>query len=376
MATSTDSSRPSCAARRPMTTSAQSDGSELGLDNCSCGRKTVDRCIGVSVGRLVHWSTSLRRRLRIGRCFYPLENLRRYNLVVAAGCSIVAAMGLVAVTAADDSTEDENSWSVAVDPALIVNQHVDPQFGMKACGPAAVMNALRFSKGREAEIFSQLVGAKDAVRLRFLIDRWFAGRDSLVAIKTKRYGPHGCFTQDLLAGFNEMLGEHQQEPVVGQFLDRAWSEKDGEKVLEPAADYVRRVHELLADSLRDGLPPVISLRSFVARRHDGPASLFRWEMARAHYVVVTSVPKKLADHDLGFRFEYVDSNGAKTGSAWVYTEKHLSFRAFRGSNGIGEWLDGKPFLLVNAPSIYSLQPKNAEWSDRTIVTLDYAIYRD
>ena len=326
MATSTDSSRQSCAVRRPMTTS------------------------------------------RSGRSRYA-----RYSIAAAIG---IAAVFAGRATGTDDADADGSSWSVPVDPALIVNQHIDPQFGMKACGPAAVMNAVRFSKGKEVEIFSQLVGARDTMRLRFLIDRWFAGRDSLVAIGTKRYGPHGCYSPDLLAGFNEMLREHRQQPVAGKFLDRAWSEREGEQVAESDADYVRRVHELLADSLRDGLPPVISLRSYVARKHQGPSSDIRWGPARAHFVVVTSVPKKLAAHDLGFRFEYVDPNGGKTGSAWVFAEQHLSFRAFRGSNGAGDWLNGKPFLLVVAPSIVSLQPKKAEWSDRTIVTLDYAVYRD
>jgi hypothetical protein len=288
--------------------------------------------------------------------------------------------GIVPLTlmssAAGEAEEAEDSWSVPVDRALIIDQHLDPQFGMKACGPTAVMNALRFSTGKESEIFSQLVGARDAMRLRFLIDRWFGGRDSLVANGTRRYGPHGCFAPDLLAGFNEMLQEHQQQPVTGHFLDRVWREENGERIPESNAEFVRRVHELLAESLRDGLPPVISLRSFVARKHDGPASTIRWGPARAHYVVVTSVPKKLAAHDFGFRFEYIDPNGGKTGSAWVFAEQHLSFRAFRGSNGVGEWLDGTPFLLVNAPSIYSVQPKKAEWSERTIVTLDYAVYHD
>ena len=328
MATSTDSSRQSCAVRRPMTTS-RSD----------CTRNAV--------------------------------------LSIAAAVVFAAASSFAVPAAAeDDADADENSWSVPVDSALIVNQHIDPQFGMKACGPTALMNALRFSKGNESEILSKLVGARDTVRLRYLIDRWFGGRDSLVANGTKRYGPHGCFAPDLLAGFNEMLREHEQEPVAGQFLDRVWSGKEGEKVAESNGEFVRRVHELLVDSLRDGLPPVIGLRSFVARKHDGPASDIRWGPARAHYVVVTSVPKKLAAHDLGFRFEYIDPNGGKIGSAWVFAEQHLSFRAFRGSNGVGEWLDGTPFLLVNAPSIFSLQPKKAEWSDRTIVTLDYAVYRD
>lgn len=299
--------------------------------------------------------------------------------MAAVGGALVALSGLTPELAAADEVVakvEAASWSVPVDRALIVNQHVDPRFGMKACGPTAVINALRFSEGRESEIFSQLVGARDAMRLRFLIDRWFAGRDSLVAVDSKRFGPHGCFAEDLLAGFNELLREHQQQPVAGQFLDRGWSEENGEKILEPAADYVRRVHGLLADSLRDGLPPVVSLKSFVARRRNGPDDDIHWEPASGHYVVVTSVPKRLADHDLGFRFEYIDPNSGNTGSAWVFAEKHLSFRAFRGSNGIGEWLDGKPFLLVIAPMIYSLQPKTAEWSDRTIVALDYAIFRD
>ena len=257
---------------------------------------------------------------------------------------------------------------VPVDSLLIVDQNADREYKARACGPTAILNSLRFATGAEREIFPTLVGSDDATRLRFLIDRWFAGRASTVADGVKRLDSHGCFVEDLAAGFNDLLSENNQPAATSGFLDRRADEKSDRQ-------FLRRVHGNLADSLRRGLPPVISLRSFVARKHYGESDTSRWGIARHHFVVVTSVPEKLAENDLGFRFEYIDPYGGKSGSAFAYAEQHLTYRAFKGSNDRGEWLRGTPFLLVVAPGIESLQPKNADWPDRVIITLNHAIYR-
>jgi len=257
---------------------------------------------------------------------------------------------------------------VPIDRLLIIDQNVDPEYKARACGPTAILNSLRFATGDERDIFPGLVGSDDATRLRYLIDRWFTGRASVVADGVKRFGAHGCYVEDLAAGFNELLREYKQPVAKSGFLDRRPEEGSDRNFLE-------RIHGQLADSLRSGLPPVVSLRSFVARKHYGESDTSRWGIARHHFVVITGVPEKLAENDLGFRFEYIDPNGGETGSAYTYAEQHLAYRAFKGSNGIGEWLRGTPFLLVIAPGIKSLQPLNADWPDRVIITLNHAIYR-
>jgi len=257
---------------------------------------------------------------------------------------------------------------VPVDPLQIIDQNVDRVYKTRACGPTAVLNALRFATGREQGIYSTLIGGDDATRLRYLIDRWYAGRSSSVVAGVKRFDTHGCYVEDLAAGFNELLAENKLPDAKSVFLDRRPPEKSDR-------EFLKRIHGSFANSLRNGLPPIVSLRSFVARKHYGESDTSRWGIARHHFVVVTSVPEKLAENDLGFRFEYIDPFGGSTGSAFAYAEQHMTFRAFKGSNGIGEWLRGTPFLLVVAPGIESLQPLNADWPDRVIITLNHAIYR-
>lgn len=279
-----------------------------------------------------------------------------------------ATVALSAPMMKSSAQEQELQQKVTVDSLLIVDQLADPGYGEKACGPTAIINSLRFSKGQEAAVFDTLVGSDDATRLRYLIDRWFAGRASAVVDGARRFGKHGCHVDDLAAGYNELLAEKMLPKMNATFLDRRDAGESDDQ-------FVRRIHRSLADSLRSGVPPVVSLRSFLARKHYGEADETRWGIARHHYVVVTSVPDKLDENDLGFRFEYIDPNGGKTGSAFVYAEQHLTYRAFKGSNGVGEWLRGTPFLLVVAPGIESLQPLTADWPDRVIITLNYGIYR-
>ena len=60
-------------------------------------------------------------------------------------------------------------------------------------------------------------------------------------------------------------------------------------------------------------------------------------------------------------------------SAYVYAENRLEFWALQGNPGTGEWLDGRPFLLVQAPGVLSRRPKEAEWTARIIVVANFLV---
>ncbi len=100
-----------------------------------------------------------------------------------------------------------------------------------------------------------------------------------------------------------------------------------------------------------------------------------WKAANNHYVVVTRVPRVLREQDMGFTFDAIDSNGGRLVSGYIFGEKHLPFRAEKGTSSSAwvEWLSGMPFLLVKAPGVVSLQPRSAKWNDRVIVTLSEVI---
>lgn len=159
------------------------------------------------------------------------------------------------------------------------------------------------------------------------------------------------------------------QPVSRLELDRREAESD--------RDFLERVHDGLRRSLSEGVPPIIQLRSYTAAREKEGDTWVKWEASKNHFVVVTRVPTKLREQDAGFAFDAIDPNRGVLVSGYVYAERHLPFRASKVNSATGEeqWLSGRPFLLVKAPGVVSLQPKKATWEDRVIVTMSEAIGR-
>jgi hypothetical protein len=53
----------------------------------------------------------------------------------------------------------------------------------------------------------------------------------------------------------------------------------------------------------------------------------------------------------------------------------LDFTAAKGNAEKWEWLTDRPFLCIVAPSL-RLQTQTTPWSSRTVIILNYAIYRE
>lgn len=263
---------------------------------------------------------------------------------------------------------DSPSLGVEIDPAEIIDQHLFKD-SRNACGPAAICNSLRFGNAKTRSIWYGFLGPERDKKLRFAIDRYFLGRQSVVFPEMKRFRPNGTEPEDLAAAYGEILTDHKLRPVKGRFFDRQEDETD--------SDFVARLHRQLADSLNAGVPPILSLRSFLAQRDESDDSAtggkIAWKPARSHSVVVTRVPKTLPEDELGFRFELIDPNGGKVRSAFVYAEPQQAFIALRGNERTGQWLTGSPFLVVQAPGVVSLQPKDAVWRDRIVIVAHHLI---
>lgn len=256
---------------------------------------------------------------------------------------------------------------VSVDPRLIVNQHAyeDSPAG---CGPAAMLNAAQFGNPDLQAAYAALLGDRHADRLRFAIDRFFKNKPSVLYPGMPRWIGHGAQPEDCANAFRDFLAEARPEAaarLTGGYLDRRESET-------PEA-FVARVHQAMSRSLRAGVPPLLSLRSFVAARDPKRDGEVAWKPARHHFVVVRAAPAKLREGALGFPFEVIDSNGAALRGAYLFAEAQLGFTVPRGdeSRPGTPWLSGKPFLLVQAPEIPCLQPRGAGWEDRVIVTANY-----
>jgi len=162
------------------------------------------------------------------------------------------------------------------------------------------------------------------------------------------------------------------QPILGRYLNRHEGESD--------QDHLLRVHRLLTQSLNSGLPPIISFRSFVAHRNssgrtgaDGNKASHYWEGLMGHFVTIVRVDA-MEEGELGFRFRFADSTTGKLATGYAFLETGQKFAAVRGSGPRSEWLKGRPFLLVSAPSI-RLKTEGRVWHERTIITLNHAVIR-
>jgi len=276
---------------------------------------------------------------------------------------ILGLMGCLAVLSA---AAEESFTGVEVDESKVVKQQLYKD-SSEACGPAAMINALRFGTLEMQKASDSLMGNDDRARLRFVIDRYFRNAQSEVFPKVKRLWHKGVLPADLRNAFNDLLKDNQLEPMTSLELDRQDGESD--------RDFLERVHEKLKRSLKRDVPPIILLRTYaVMPKEEGSAGVV-WKATNSHFLVVTRVPTKLRKQDMGFVFDAVDSNGGRLISGYVFGEKHLPFRAEKGTTDPTkvEWLSGRPFLLVKVPGVVSLRPQKATWKDRVIVTLCDAI---
>lgn len=256
--------------------------------------------------------------------------------------------------------------SLPVDPEALLDQalYVD---SAKACAPAALANCLRQGPEPMRRAWAGFVGNDDTTRFRYLIDRWFRTPASAVFPRKKRFSFDGVLEEDLVAATTEMLEENQLPPFEAGYLDRLPGEKS------PA--FLARIHRKITASLAEGVPPILSLKTYVARRFEKHDDEVRWEPANHHWVVITAANAELRPTDLGFSIDLIDPNGGRRTSAYIYAENRLEFWALKGNPGTGEWLDGRPFLLVQAPGVLSLRPKEAEWTDRIIVVANFLVGR-
>ena len=243
----------------------------------------------------------------------------------------------------------------------IVDQR-DFQDSINGCGPASILNLLRFSRPEYQAVESQLIGAKDSVRMRFLVDRYFRNRPSVVYPAQKRWGVHGILSADLVTGLNELLEENGVPELSATYLDRESEETE--------SDHLERIYETIAESLENGVAPILSVRSFVVRHRDdkGPA----WEAGWHHNVVIREIEE--TKDATGFALKALDPFRGKEVAMYIHIEgSGQSFRALKGIQESGNWLNGRPFLQVLAPDLPTIRPQNVTWSERFIVVANFLI---
>jgi hypothetical protein len=238
---------------------------------------------------------------------------------------------------------------------------------INGCAPASVLNLLKFSDPDSGygAVYSSLLGSDEGVKMRYLVDRYFKGRASGTYPGQKRWGLHGVDCRDLVLGLNELLAEIDLAPLTGTYLDRL----DGES----GSAHLVRCRELIRRSIGGGVLPILSLRSFIVKRREKNKDEPAWESALHHYVLVTGLHE--TGSPFGLDLEIIDPSQGKRTHLHLHREANgQSFRALRGVEGSGVWLDGTPFLQVFAPEVESLRPKDLEWSERFVVVANFLVF--
>ena len=168
-----------------------------------------------------------------------------------------------------------------------------------ACGPSALLAALKCGDDRWRGIPEKIPGASDRAKLLFII-KAYGLRPSVSLRDRKRWTRHGVNAEDLTAMAAELaaisgLPAPRNESLL---LERRESP---EKAL-------RRTHKRFRQSIINGFPPVISLRRFVHRGGN-------WLSLDSHFVTIVQVPEKLPRHSRDFTVTYFDPWGGKKRTA-------------------------------------------------------------
>ncbi|BCX46132.1 hypothetical protein HAHE_00400 [Haloferula helveola] len=164
-----------------------------------------------------------------------------------------------------------------------------------ACGPAALLASLRCGSEKWRGVPERIPGSSDKSKLLYII-RAHGIRPSASLKGRNRWTGAGINAEDLADIAEELaaiggLPNPKTESILLQKREKP------DKLL-------RRSHDRLRDSLKDGFPPVLSLRRYVWRNG-------AWQALQGHFVTVVMVPEKLERGASSHEFVYFDPWGGK-----------------------------------------------------------------
>lgn len=210
-----------------------------------------------------------------------LRLLRNSLLLVVCGTAL----------AAPPTRDAPNHQAVPADQLVVAGN---------ACGPTALLNALRFGSPAWQRAADAIAGETDKQRIYTVIRE--SGMRPSSSIKGRpRWSRKGVNLVDLCDIGNELTRGHFL-PLMSQEVLFVNPGESQEKLLA-------RVHKRFETSLAKGLPPIISLRRYVHRSQKGKPP--EWVVLDAHFVTITAVPRKLERSATSFPVTYADPWGGK-----------------------------------------------------------------
>ena len=169
-----------------------------------------------------------------------------------------------------------------------------------ACGPAALLNAFRFGNPAWQRASNALAGDTDKQRISTIIGE-YGMRPSSHLPGRPRWSRKGVNIADLCDIANDI--------TRGRFLPLVSQEVMFLKPGETQGALLKRAHRHLSTSLDKGLPPIISLRRYALRSIKGKPA--EWVVIDAHFVTLTTLPRKLDKPAGSFPISYIDPWGGK-----------------------------------------------------------------
>lgn len=195
-----------------------------------------------------------------------------------------------------------------------------------ACGPAALLNSLRFGDAKWRKALPAIDGETDRGQLLTIIRR-HGLRPSPHLGGRPRWGRRGINVVDLTDIANEIASPSGLPEVRHEILVA--------NSVESPARQLKRTHRHLESSLANGLPPLLSIRRFALRRKPGGA--VEWTVIDSHMVTIIESPHRLPRNATEFNVGYIDP--------WGGQRHHGEIRVANGVSGAVS-----PFLEARFPS--------------------------
>ncbi len=188
-----------------------------------------------------------------------------------------------------------------------------------ACGPAALLNSFQSGNDAWRRTWDGVTGNTDRERILTVI-REIGMRPSGHSTGRARWSRRGVSVAD--------LRDMAEEMSAGRFLPQPADEVFFRKPTEAPERLLERVRHQLAKSLAKGLPPVLSVRRQAWRAEKAnPAS---WVTVDAHFVTITSVPRKLSRGERSFPVTYIDPWGGRRLSGEIRLPQEALFADSQG----------------------------------------------
>lgn len=238
--------------------------------------------------------------------------------------------------------------------------------GDYACGPCAFLNCLSWSAPLQSKV--KKISGKDLdEKVKTLIDKYGGKPSEAYKQARPRYKEDSGLTWlDMVHFGNDFLKDQGVSwRFKGQYLDREESEKLGA--------HLRRVHKRYRSSLKKGVPVITSIRSF-SPYYDEDKKEYFWKGLAGHWVTIVKVQETIAKNEKSFWFQYLDPATGLLEHGTIYFDEARNFTVIKGDSKNYKWVGNRAFLCINAPSLRLYTQKQA-WYFRTVITLNYAVYR-